>query len=59
MGNSTNPMKNVIFDNVTAINSGRIPFFEFRWPFEGTYKCENVEGISINSNPVPPCFKMQ
>lgn len=42
MGNSTNPMKNVVFENVIAKKSGRLPFFEKKWPFIGTYKCENV-----------------
>jgi len=51
LGNSTNPMQNIVFDNVNVIKPG---FF----PFEGKYKCTDVFGtVSGGSGPQPECFK--
>eukprot|EP00941_MAST-03F_sp_MAST-3F-sp1_P000050 g50.t1 len=50
LGNSTNPMKNIIFDNVTVIRSGSLPF-------EGEYLCKHAGNIKVsNSNPMPKCL---
>ncbi len=64
MGNSTNPMKNLLFDNVTMtvpmryyLTHGRLPFHTKRFPFSGTYQCESVQGATCkNCSPVPDCF---
>jgi len=50
LGNSTNPMQNVVFDNVKVHHPGYLPF-------RGEYKCEHVRGTVINSKPIPSCFK--
>jgi hypothetical protein len=51
MGNSSNPMKNIIFENVIVTNPGYKP-----WGNE-FYLCESIEGISAGlTDPVPPCF---
>ena len=52
MGNLSNPMKNVVFENVVVNNPGSEP-----WGDE-FYFCESIEGYAIGSTyPVPPCFK--
>lgn len=53
LGNSTNPMQNIIFDNVLVNNPGDKPWGNLY------YKCEGVaSGIALNGTyPVPPCFK--
>lgn len=64
LGNSSNPMKNILFDNVTMtvplnhyLTHGRLPFHEKSFPYAGKYQCENVvNGICKNCNPVPDCF---
>jgi len=50
-GNETNPMQNIIFDNVVVNNPGNKPW--------GTdYFCKNAQGVATgNTNPVPPCFE--
>lgn len=50
LGNSTNPIQGLVFDNVNVINPSHVPF-------GAKYKCENVgEGSSsVNSSPAP-CF---
>ena len=51
IGNSSNPMKNVIFDNVVVINPGEKPW--------GTnfYECHDVDGYALGTtSPAPPCF---
>ena len=54
LGNSTNPMKNVVFDNVVVNNPGKNPWGD------KFYACSGVQGIATgNTNPVPPCFKQQ
>ena len=52
MANSTNPMENLLFDNVQVINS--------KWNAE-YYKCENViNGIATgNTFPIPTCFSQK
>jgi polygalacturonase len=51
-GNETNPMQNIIFDNVIVNNPGSKPFGE-------DYFCQNVQGgIAMgNTQPVPSCFE--
>jgi hypothetical protein len=52
MGNATNPMKNVVFDNVVVNNPGTQPFGD------DFYVCHGIEGYALgNTFPVPPCFK--
>jgi hypothetical protein len=54
IGNSSNPMQNVVFDNVVVNKPGYFPFFS------DYYKCRDVEGIATGrTSPVPPCFKKQ
>ena len=51
MGNASNPMKNVVFDNVVVTNPGTEPWGD------DFYYCEAVEGTSVGATtPVPPCF---
>lgn len=53
-GNVTNPMQNVVFDNVRVTNPGSKPWGK------NYYKCEGVQGIAMGDTwPVPPCFKDQ
>eukprot|EP00331_Platyophrya_macrostoma_P008488 CAMPEP_0176430566 /NCGR_PEP_ID=MMETSP0127-20121128/14325_1 /TAXON_ID=938130 /ORGANISM="Platyophrya macrostoma, Strain WH" /LENGTH=371 /DNA_ID=CAMNT_0017812471 /DNA_START=209 /DNA_END=1324 /DNA_ORIENTATION=- len=53
MGNTTNPMQNIVFENVVVMNQGDTPFGD-------NYYCEGMEGIdgyvSGATTPVPPCF---
>lgn len=54
LGNSTNPMLNVVFDNVRVTKPGFLPWGE------KYYACEGVEGIAQgNTEPAPPCFKIK
>jgi len=48
-GNETNPMQNVVFDNVVVNNPGSTPF-------GSDYFCQNGHGGATgNTRPVPPC----
>ncbi|CAJ1374283.1 unnamed protein product [Effrenium voratum] len=50
LGNSTNPIQNLVFDNVRVIKPGYLPF-------KGKYKCEHVIGtVTGGSGPQPECF---
>jgi len=50
-GNETNPMQNIIFDNVVVNNPGKHPWGK-------NYFCKNVQGVATgNTWPVPPCFE--
>ncbi len=51
MGNDTNPMNNVIFDNVKVIGNN---IGDYPWGVD--YFCEYINGKSINSSPKPLCF---
>jgi polygalacturonase len=54
IGNSSNPMQNVLFDNVIVKNPGSHPWGD------KYYACSGVEGIAQgDTNPPPPCFKHQ
>eukprot|EP00041_Stephanoeca_diplocostata_P033862 m.1129577 g.1129577 ORF g.1129577 m.1129577 type:complete len:478 (-) comp24420_c0_seq11:3449-4882(-) len=54
LGNSTNPMKNIVFDNVVATFDNVLPIF----PYGADYKCENAHGVATGgTSPVPPCFQ--
>ena len=65
LGNETNPMKNIVFENVTMtvplkyyLTHGRLPFYTKRFPYTGRFECANVaNGISRGSSPVPDCFE--
>lgn len=63
MGNASNPMKNIVFDNVTMkvpykyyFTHGRLPFHEKYFPFAGSYNCLHAQGVCKNCNPVPHCL---
>jgi hypothetical protein len=63
-GNSSNPMRNIVFDNVVVKQdskiAGRWPWREDKFPFKGTYHSEHVEGVCINGcDPVPEGFVVQ
>eukprot|EP01062_Namystynia_karyoxenos_P010444 TRINITY_DN136_c0_g1_i3.p1 TRINITY_DN136_c0_g1~~TRINITY_DN136_c0_g1_i3.p1 ORF type:complete len:456 (+),score=169.32 TRINITY_DN136_c0_g1_i3:74-1369(+) len=52
LADASNPMVNVVFDNVVINNPGDKPWGD------DYYKCENVQGVATGTtNPVPPCFK--
>ncbi|CAF3503781.1 unnamed protein product [Rotaria sp. Silwood1] len=54
LGNTSNPMLNVLFDNVLVTKPGFLPWGN-RY-----YACEGVEGIAQgNTQPPPPCFKIK
>merc|ERR1711907_719663 len=52
LGNSTNPMLNLTFDNVTVVKPGEYP-----WGHD-YYDCKGVlHGKAVSGTwPVPPCF---
>ena len=51
LGNSTNPMRGVVFDNVVVTNPGENPWGD------KFYACEGTEGVATGTtSPVPPCF---
>ena len=51
LGNTTNPIKGLVFEDVVVTNPGKKPF-------DGNYKCAGVKnGIAKGkTSPVPPCF---
>lgn len=53
LGNSTNPMTNIVFDNVQAKSAWWYPWFS------DYYKCEGVVNATAigGTYPVPPCFE--
>ncbi|RYH29912.1 hypothetical protein EON65_06860 [archaeon] len=53
-GNATNPMRNVIFDNVVVTNAGDKPWGD------DFYFCDGIHGVARGgTSPVPPCFKVE
>jgi len=62
LGNETNPIKNLIMENVTVEASkwkpfhGKWPFHEKKFPFRGRYKCKHVEGSCKGCDPLPSCM---
>ena len=57
LGNSTNPMENIVFDGVVVEGGGgRWPWREDTFPHKGTYKSFHVEGVAIKCDPVPDSF---
>jgi hypothetical protein len=53
MGNFSNPIHNVVFDNVVVKNAGGTK----PWG-DDFYFCDGIEGIATGgTDPVPPCFK--
>jgi hypothetical protein len=52
LGNATNPMHNVIFDNVVVTNAPADPWGD------DFYFCDGMQGTAMGgTSPVPPCFK--
>eukprot|EP00947_MAST-08B_sp_MAST-8B-sp1_P001397 g1397.t1 len=53
LGNSTNPMKGLVFEDVVVTGTGAGDV-----PYEATYECEHVSGgiARGTTSPVPPCF---
>lgn len=52
IGNSSNPMQNILFDNVFVRNPGMRPWGD------KYYACSNVQGTAQgHTEPQPPCFK--
>ena len=52
LGNNTNPISNIIFDNVRATNAKHMPFYG------DYYKCDGLVNATAigGTDPVPPCF---
>lgn len=52
LGNSTNPMDNIVFDNVIVENPGT-------QPFKKGYECKGVTNSIAKgkTSPVPSCFE--
>eukprot|EP01062_Namystynia_karyoxenos_P027110 TRINITY_DN20899_c0_g1_i1.p1 TRINITY_DN20899_c0_g1~~TRINITY_DN20899_c0_g1_i1.p1 ORF type:complete len:474 (+),score=176.19 TRINITY_DN20899_c0_g1_i1:75-1424(+) len=51
LGNSSNPMQNIVFDNVVVKNPSKGPF-----PFGGAYRCSAAEVVSAGgTSPAPSC----
>jgi hypothetical protein len=51
-GNTSNPMTNIVFENVVVTNPGSNPWGD------DFYYCEGIEGYAVGTtSPVPPCFK--
>lgn len=53
MGNKSNPMRNVTFENVKVDLGGISRLYRGRWPFGRNYLCHDAEITSIGSNPSP------
>eukprot|EP01033_Poteriospumella_lacustris_P014073 gene14073-10054_t len=52
MGNSSNPMQGIVFENVVVNNPGTKPWGD------QFYYCEGMNGVAKGSTtPVPPCFQ--
>lgn len=60
MGNASNPMRNLVFDNVVVTQdsylAGRLPWHEKTYPFKGTYKSIHANGVCIDCAPKPDGF---
>lgn len=53
-GNSSNPIRGLVFDNVVVENPGERPWGE------DYYYCQGVEGVATGgTSPVPPCINKQ
>jgi polygalacturonase len=51
LGNASNPMKNIVFENVVVNNPGSYPWGE------DFYLCDGIDGLATGStSPAPPCF---
>jgi len=51
IANASNPATGFVFDTVTFTNVSH-------WPVDsGNYFCESVQGVAVDSDPVPPCFE--
>eukprot|EP00966_Prymnesium_polylepis_P245508 5679701-Prymnesium_polylepis.1 len=51
MGNASNPIRAVTFDNVTVVDPPKSPWGD------DYYSCWGVEGTAVGGTwPVPPCF---
>lgn len=52
IGNDTNPITNVLFDNVVIHSPGDYPWGD------QFYECDNIQGTATGTtDPIPPCFK--
>ena len=52
LGNSSNPMQGVVFENVVVINPGSNP-----WGNDFYQPCTGIHGIAKGTTyPIPPCF---
>lgn len=62
MGNATLPIKNVVIEDLTVVESktkiwlGKWPFHDKRYPWHGRIKCENANGSYRNCRPEPSCL---
>jgi len=63
LGNASNPIKNLQFENVTMkvplknmFYHGRLPFHESHFPYAGKFQCENAIGTCKDCHPVPECL---
>lgn len=64
LGNSTNPMQGIVFDNVKvkqkSLVLGRWPWKEDKYPWHGTYQSVAAPGTCINGcDPMPEGFTSQ
>ena len=51
LGNQSNPMRNIVFDNVRVNDPGK-------WPFDNTYQCKHAHIRSIGGTmPAPLCLQ--
>lgn len=54
LGNATNPMQGVVFDDVVVTNGNKGPWND------KYYACDGVDGVATGgTSPAPPCFKQQ
>jgi hypothetical protein len=65
LGNATNPIKNLVIENLWVTESkskpwlGKWPFHEKKYPWHGRIKCIHAEGTYNNSIPAPGCLTPQ
>ncbi len=52
IGNITNPIHNLVMENVVVNNAG----VKKEDPWGLDYYCANVEGTAVSSSPIPDCM---
>lgn len=63
MGNETNPIHNLIIENLTVSTRtwkpwhGKWPYHEWKYPFRGKFQCTNANGVCKNCFPAPDCLE--